>query len=268
MSDPERAEWGGLETILAEREARHDRALAELQAEIARDGYPAFCPGAAANSRGEMRTLCAGILERDRLEIGCPCDDDGACPFALLRFRGEMWERLAEIGFGPRYRQPSRDLLPAEYAEPIHAYLADLPARRAAGEGMCFLGGPGIGKTCALAYLAFHLDREEYSVAYYYAPALFNALHEKQEEETAWARRVDWLLIDDLGIEYNAEWVASQFDSLIEYRHGTCKPCLVTSNATPEQMQAQPHLRRILDRWREDNTTYATSAESQRGMKT
>ena len=52
-------------------------------------------------------------------------------------------------------------------------------------------------------------------------------------------RRVDLLILDDMGMEKMSEFTVKQMNSLIDMRYSGNKPLIMTSNFTPKELLAK-----------------------------
>lgn len=74
------------------------------------------------------------------------------------------------------------------------------------------------------------------------------------------------LVIDDLGTEHPSEWWKSNFDGLIDARHGAKLRTIITTNLSPTQITDAYGLR-ISDRLRQSSIYAACGAQSLRGAE-
>ena len=54
--------------------------------------------------------------------------------------------------------------------------------------------------------------------------------------------RYDLLILDDLGVERNTSYATEQMFQVVDRRYRSCKPLIVTTNLTLEQMKNPPDL--------------------------
>ncbi len=51
-----------------------------------------------------------------------------------------------------------------------------------------------------------------------------------------WAKRVDLVILDDLGAQRDTEWAVERLDDLVEYRYVRAKCTVITTNLNLEQL--------------------------------
>ena len=112
------------------------------------------------------------------------------------------------------------------------------------------LGQPGTGKTFALALIALAARRDRVATRYVYGPTLFSMLHNKEAELKS-IEVVPLLLLDDIGATYGTDWVLSNFNALVEARHGNRRATCIASNLTLAQLCSLPGYERAVSRWHE-----------------
>ena len=230
----------------------HARAL-RRQA-LTADGTP---PEGCGNN------LCDGhVIFEDKL-IACPLART-ACPFLSGREKQLRHRILSGLGFGARYLDPDLARVPADIAEEVQGYLANLSRNIRQGRGLLVSGSVGAGKTSLLALIAYHAELAGFSVAQWYAPSLFDALHNREPGLYGDTAVMDLLCIDDFGVQYAGEWGASRFDALMEERYCQCKAVCVTTNVPLLKLGESGQWVRVVDRWREMCAGLETKAQSQR----
>ena len=111
------------------------------------------------------------------------------------------------------------------------------------GVGLMLYGSVGTGKTHLAAAIGNYIVYE-YGYDVYFMPftELLNTLKmyfgdkERTEEFTDRLYKADLLIMDDLGKEKYTEWAAEQLFSLLDRRYRECKPVIVTTNFTPQEL--------------------------------
>lgn len=107
-----------------------------------------------------------------------------------------------------------------------------------------FYGSVGVGKTFLSACIAREIMEKEFSVLYFSAPQLFNALAQNTfDKKDVDARNMneyifncDLLIIDDLGSEYTNSFIASQFFTCINERLLAKKSTIISTNLSLETL--------------------------------
>ena len=239
------------ETLMADIQARALR----FQAQTGDGSPPENCPG----------NLCDGHVTFEEKLVACPLSQT-ACPFLSGRDKQRRHRILSGLGFGARYLDPELERVPEDIREEVVGYLGNLGKALRQGRGLLVSGGVGAGKTSLLALVAYPAACAGFSVANWYAPALFDALHNREPGLYGDTAIVDLLCIDDFGVQYAGEWGASRFDALMEERYCQRKAVCVTTNATLENLGKSGQWARAVDRWREMCLGLETKAGSQRRL--
>ena len=152
--------------------------------------------------------------------------------------------RLEASGLPRRYQRATFDGFSAapgtEKALAAAREFAETFAREAE-DGLLVRGPTGAGKTHLAAAVAMTLLRRGFSVSFWNVPLLLDALRpggDKPDAEImARARRVDLLILDDLGTEKATEWAQERLYVLTEYRYEDARPLIVTTNASLRELQ-------------------------------
>ena len=182
----------------------------------------------------------------------------------------ERW--LAEAGIGERYWGATRGLLrePAE----ICAYLDDLSANVSAGRGLVLLGPVGVGKSAALALVA----REAYAAkvrtwATTVTRLMSHLLRgtEMRRHQSRMGETVEedpkvrpLLLLDEFGAAYESDYAMAAFEDYMGWRYDNKRATCVAANRTPDELRANTHYARMIDRWRETCQVVVIGGESMR----
>jgi DNA replication protein DnaC len=124
-------------------------------------------------------------------------------------------------------------------------------------------GTLGLGKSRLAFHIAWEYIENGWSVLYYQAEDLLNQLQACQvdgkEFGHMWSemKKVELLILDDVGANNATEWRWSQLDAIIDYRYRESRPLVITANKLdlPE---------RVLDRLKEGRTALLRG-ESWRG---
>ena len=110
-------------------------------------------------------------------------------------------------------------------------------------ESLLFIGGTGRGKTFLAGCVAKTVTDRGYGVVYESAGKLFGTLEsarfnpsEESIRQSALYSGCDLLILDDLGTEMNGQFVTAALYSLISDRLLACKPTIITTNLTSEEV--------------------------------
>ena len=116
-------------------------------------------------------------------------------------------------------------------------------------QNLCFYGTVGTGKSFLSACIANELMKEGYSVIYFSAPDLFDALSQQHAESknknniaTQHYQDIftcDLLIIDDLGTEYHSEYSLSRLFTCLNERYLKRKSIIISTNFSLEELQAR-----------------------------
>ena len=206
--------------------------------------------------------ICGGTYS-DVL-LPCPHHEKPTCLRKLEHLRIAQTDWLDACGIAPRYREPNAALIPKfpVIRDWCEAFI------RGSTRGLIITGGTGTGKTMALTYVAIRAGEAHWThlgdVRLWFAPELMSWLS-NPKHDVGEPGQLPLLLLDDFGCEYPAEWTLARFGELAERRHRERLSIVVTSNLSPEAMEARPEWRRIVDRWIETCDTVTFDGASQRG---
>ena len=116
-------------------------------------------------------------------------------------------------------------------------YVENFPKMKAKGKGLMFLGGFGTGKTFLAACIANALLDEGFSVLMTNFPRLVNTIHgmrEGKQEYIDSLNKYSLLIIDDLGVERQSEYVAEIVQNIVDSRYRAGLPMVITTNLSPK----------------------------------
>lgn len=149
----------------------------------------------------------------------------------------EQIERNRQAGFPESHMQKwtfdKDDRANAKISDICHRYVENFPKMKAKGKGLMFLGGFGTGKTFLAACIANALLDEGFSVLMTNFPRLVNTLfgmREGKQEYIDSLNKYSLLIIDDLGVERQSEYVAEVVQNIIDSRYRAGLPLIITSN--------------------------------------
>ena len=116
-------------------------------------------------------------------------------------------------------------------------YVENFPKMKSKGKGLMFLGGFGTGKTFLAACIANALLDEGFSVLMTNFPRLVNTIHgmrEGKQEYIDSLNKYSLLIIDDLGVERQSEYVAEIVQNIVDSRYRAGLPVVITTNLSPK----------------------------------
>ena len=153
----------------------------------------------------------------------------------------EQIERNRRAGFPEEQMQKwtfeKDDKANAKISDICHRYVENFPKMKAKGKGLMFLGGFGTGKTFLAACIANALLDEGFSVLMTNFPRLVNTIHgmrEGKQEYIDSLNKYSLLIIDDLGVERQSEYVAEIVQNIVDSRYRAGLPMVITTNLSPK----------------------------------
>lgn len=178
-------------------------------------------------------------------------------PFCLCRCESEKYEKEKEAekiqalkqqiernraaGFPEVHMQKwtfeKDDRANAKISDICQRYVENFPKMKAKGKGLMFLGGFGTGKTFLAACIANALLDEGFSVLMTNFPRLINTIHgmrEGKQEYIDSLNKYSLLIIDDLGVERQSEYVAEIVQNIVDSRYRAGLPVVITTNLSPK----------------------------------
>ncbi len=130
--------------------------------------------------------------------------------------------------------------------EKAHAYVNGWDKAYASNTGLLLFGDVGTGKSFFAGCIANALLDKEISVMMTNFPTILSRLTGMPPEERVGyidsIGRYDLLILDDLGVERNTSYAMEQMFQIVDRRYRSCKPLIVTTNLTLEQMKNPPDL--------------------------
>jgi DNA replication protein DnaC len=130
---------------------------------------------------------------------------------------------------------------------------------------LTFVGDCGRGKThLALGLGIWQIGNLESSAIYWQVPALLSTLRRSFESNskvsyggvTAKCKSTELLILDDLGMQKDSDWVLEQLDSLVDYRYVNELQTVFTTNLKPSRLPP-----RIASRLREGEVVTLTGED-------
>lgn len=164
-----------------------------------------------------------------------------------------------DLGYYPNTPDPALGESVRSYMGALLADLKDYaeqfsPALR---ESLLLIGNAGLGKTHAALAIAGRVLEQGFDVIYVSSPDFFarlEALHfgtdPAGEEETLLrtASAADLLILDDLGTEFNSNFLITTLYSLLNNRLGAKLPTIVTTNVTDGSLLEKLYTEKISSR--------------------
>ena len=133
-----------------------------------------------------------------------------------------------------------------------HKYVSSWEDMAADNIGILFYGGVGTGKSFYACCIANALLCRLESVCVTNIPQIMTKLHDFGQKQNVMDKlqKYDLLVIDDLGVERDTSYSLEQVYNIIDTRSRACKPLIVTTNLTLEELQHPPNIdyARIYDR--------------------
>jgi DNA replication protein DnaC len=176
-----------------------------------------------------------------------------------------MERLLARSNVPEKYRQVSWERCRAD--APLREYARSIGDRLTRGDGLLIFGPVGTGKSSAAGLLCQAALRQGWSCRWEYVPTLRDYLATRDEKLAALRKNeaADLLVWDDFGVGGLADWEVGWLDQIVESRYSRRRSMIVTTNLTRADLQGDPLLARIVDRWRERTQAVTISGESMRG---
>lgn len=170
----------------------------------------------------------------------CRCRPQRVAAARTRSLASTIPERFRHAGFD---RHPVKDMDP-EIVREVRRYCRSLDERLAEGRGLVFFGSTGTGKTTLAMVVAQEAMRAGASVAVYDAPQLMRRIHATYSDpnETVAAlmeqlEAVDLLVLDDVAVARQSDWVLEQFYSVINGRYQSKRALVVTADVEgPEKL--------------------------------
>jgi DNA replication protein DnaC len=133
-------------------------------------------------------------------------------------------------------------------------YVDSWPERRAAGDGLMFIGDVGTGKTRLAASIVRALVEREAAAVFQSVPSLLTRIRgsygqsgERESQLLEALMDADLVVLDDIGVEKVTDWVLDRLYVIIDSRYLRRAPVIVTSNLMPDDL-ADRIGQRLVDR--------------------
>lgn len=126
-------------------------------------------------------------------------------------------------------------------------YVRDFEHMKSNSKGLLFYGTVGTGKTFVAACIANALFDLGYRCLVTNFTRLINELSGMFEGKQRYLDSLnayDLLVIDDLGVERNTEYMSETVTNIIDARYRSGLPLIVTTNLTSEELKTPPDIRK------------------------
>lgn len=135
-----------------------------------------------------------------------------------------------------------------------------------AGQALILMGGVGSGKTYYAMSLVKYIDaHERIDTCVTSTVDLFRRLRPEGGSRLEDFTEPVLLVLDDVGIEKPSEWTEEILFALVDARWRDCKPTIVTTNLTPDELKATVGTR-VFDRLRDGAISLVIPGPSRRGV--
>lgn len=150
-------------------------------------------------------------------------------------------ERFAHVGFD---RYPVTEMEQVTVRE-VRRFCDRMDERLAEGKGLFFFGTTGTGKTTLAMLVAQEAMRRAKSVSIYDAPQLMRRIHAIYKDPSHTVHQlmdefeaVDLLVLDDVAVARQTDWVTEQLYSVINARYQAGRSLVITADVeSPEQLR-------------------------------
>lgn len=193
--------------------------------------------------------------------IMCPCDiarRESEAAYEAIQEEQRRIDGMRKIGItSPDYREmtlAADDGSNPEMRAIVDRYIEKRDLMRRENIGLLLHGGVGGGKTFWAAALANAMIDHGSSAMITTVPRLVTAMSQGFEEGKArileQVERVQFLVLDDVGIERQTEYMAEKMFEIIDSRYRSRRPLIVTTNLTLEEISnpRQMEYKRVFDR--------------------
>ena len=201
-------------------------------------------------------------------------DESGSCPV----LRQVKLKKLERCGIhrrfcGCTFADIERDGVPTsvrkQYSQ-VKGYAQNLQENIEAGRGLLLKGSVGTMKTTLAVAVLLEYVAWGGSGFFVTMPGLLDSIFTlKAGSPREWARfeqrlrETPLLVLDDLGAEHSEGWVLTKVDAIIAERYNRCRPVIVTTNLSTEQLRGI-YAERVIDRLRSTMQVVTFSGRSLR----
>lgn len=159
-----------------------------------------------------------------------------------------------------------------EITAALRAYVKNFPELRKNAKGLLLYGNVGTGKTFAAGCVANALEDLGYPALMTSFSRLEKVLFDLKDRRQKFLDdllRFELVVIDDLGVERDTEYMSEQVTNLVDSFYRANIPLIITSNYTPKQLTEAVDIRkrRVYDRLLERCFPMLVDGESRRKQK-
>ena len=151
------------------------------------------------------------------------------------RYRKYTLESMKDIEDKPDYQKS---------IEKCRKYLTAFDEMQTNGKGILFMGPSGTLKTTLACMIALELIKKDKIKPYFLS---CTDLYDFRVREL---KGIDYLILDDLGIEYDSEYSTTQIDQIIADSYNNNRIVMITTNLDAREIQKR-YSARSMDRMRE-----------------
>ena len=202
----------------------------------------------------EVRVEFMGIQKTVRCICKCEQEKDMQ---HKARMKAQEIERLRSTGIQDKqilsYTFGNDDGKNAGVSDLAKRYVENFADMKRENIGLLFYGEVGTGKSFFAGCIGHALIDRGVPVLATSITRLLNQLFsvEDKNEFLRELNRYDLLIIDDIGAERGTEYALEQVYTIIDERYKSCKPVIVTTNKTPQELETEQDMqrKRIYDRF-------------------
>lgn len=180
----------------------------------------------------------------------------------MKRFQDANFETLGKIGIPEDIKD--NYLKAKQYADSFQSYYSR-------GIGIMMMGSVGRMKTTLAIAIAQYIMRHGWSAYFVPMAELLDTMisMSRNPDRSELMRfeemisNTDLLILDDLGTEYQTNWVTNKVDAIISRRYNRMRPVIITTNLLPENLKDQ-YAKRLYDRLKGTSILMVSGGDSLR----